>query len=211
MYNCESEAAYKEESRFQVCLNHTPCKTLVEARKGQSSSVRVLKPAGLLFHDSCLSSKACGFISCGHAFFSLRLSAFDREIWRNLRRRGAVQGASVRTGKGLCPWGGWRSECACHRYQHHPAGLLPFLSDRPFPLSRCMCRSPCRRPKHGYVVVGRTEESGTRRREREKMPWRHQPTERGKSSCSCVSKGAGGCCLLMPLPPCCWLPSHGPG
>jgi hypothetical protein len=106
MYNCESEAAYKEESRFQVCLNHTPCKTLVEARKGQSSSVRVLKPAGLLFHDSCLSSKACGFISCGRAFFSLRLSAFDREIWRNLRRRGAVQGASVRTGKGLCPWGG---------------------------------------------------------------------------------------------------------
>lgn len=80
-------------------------------------------------------------------------------------------------GKDFAPWGGGRrpqgrSECACHKYQHHhstsgrhtappPAGCS--LSDRPFRLSRCMCRCPLRvamphtalRAWHGTALVSR--------------------------------------------------------
>jgi hypothetical protein len=69
-------------------------------RWGKKPKASVVKP-GLQFHDSGLSSpsKAC------RAFLAYGLRAFDREIWRNLRRMGAETSG---TGKRLWPWGGGR-------------------------------------------------------------------------------------------------------
>jgi hypothetical protein len=118
--------------------------------------------------------------------FSLRNGTFDRGFrnlqrnanagWEALRQQGCRTQETVRVracaqGKDFAPWGGGRrpqgrSECACHKYQHHhstsgrhtappPAGCS--LSDRPFRLSRCMCRCPhtALRAWHGTALVSR--------------------------------------------------------
>jgi hypothetical protein len=100
----ESEAAYKDKYGWvsRLSFNHDllDSSSLRANAGGKEPKATVVKP-GLQFHDSGLSSssKAC------RAFLAYGLRAFDREIWRNLRRRGAETSG---TGKELWPWGGGR-------------------------------------------------------------------------------------------------------
>ena len=126
----------------------------------------------------------------------------EGRLWGRSRGKKRANGcysarSCVRTGERTLPRGAvaggpqGRSECACHKYQHHQASgrhtaRLPLppagcsLSDRPFRLSRCMCRC---------AAQGR--HAADRATKRDAV--RQKPAgNRARHPCPCVYRDASG-------------------